>query len=111
MTDFGIPRSKVVAIVTDNGSNFVKAFKEFGIDYLEDNEPNVEHDSDSEDGEEDSNVEPDSEEEDETQVNPVPISEMFDGHGEDKYDLPPHMRCVAHTLNLVVTTDVRKVCA
>jgi hypothetical protein len=38
--EFSLQREQVVSTITDNGSNFVKAFKEFGCDFR------VENDSD-----------------------------------------------------------------
>jgi len=31
--EFSLRREQVVSTITDNGSNFVKAFKEFGCDF------------------------------------------------------------------------------
>lgn len=33
--EFGLNAEKVIASVTDNASNFVKAFREFGVEYSE----------------------------------------------------------------------------
>lgn len=79
---------KITATVTDNGSNFVKAFKMY--------QP-VE--SDSEDGEDEVPF---------TDVNDVLHSnESQDGDGV-VIALPPHHRCASHTLNLISCTDVEK---
>ncbi|XP_025094494.1 uncharacterized protein LOC112564105 [Pomacea canaliculata] len=73
-------QNKVVRIVTDNASNFVKAFRVFGQDQSPE-------DSDS-----------DEEEENITSVEFLP--------GEStSVVLPPHQRCAAHTLNLVASKD------
>lgn len=80
---------KITATVTDNGSNFVKAFKLY--------QPVV--DSDSEDGEDDTPF---------TDVNAVLHSEESqDGDGV-MITLPPHHRCASHTLSLISCTDVEK---
>ncbi|XP_061477277.1 uncharacterized protein LOC133381813 [Rhineura floridana] len=94
--------NKVVCITTDNGTNFVKAFKVFM-----DKEPAeaAGTSDDDEDG--------DHEEEAETEF--VPISEILDTRlkaEEEAVDsgeyfvLPPHQRCASHTLNLVATQDI-----
>lgn len=81
--DFGLSTDKIEATVTDNGSNFVKAFKEFGlsIESMED------FDSDSE--EDVSNG----------------SHENFE---EQENILPSHLRCAAHTLNLCAVSDANK---
>lgn len=101
-------QDKVRRTTTDNGSNFVKAFVHFG----EDAEvlPEVVPD----DGEllEDDPVDfvelvqdPDTIE---VQPEVIEIEEIFEmgaaGGGQQNI-LPAHMRCAAHTLNLVATTD------
>ena len=92
---------KVIGTITDNGSNFVKAFSVYSTSLPEFSEAAMPEDS--EDVEEDEivfedlnrllQVDDGSTEEDLTQV---------------QYELPPHQRCAAHTLNLVASTDVDK---
>ncbi|CAI5682826.1 unnamed protein product [Oreochromis niloticus] len=80
-------QGKVSATVTDNGSNFVKAFNEYG-------------DSETEDGLEDT---------DDVQFDDVTtVLEEEQEHEELNFFLPPHQRCAAHTLNLIATTDLDK---
>ncbi|KAL7388121.1 hypothetical protein ABVT39_007546 [Epinephelus coioides] len=78
--------NKVTATVTDNGSNFVKAFKMY--------QP---VDSDSEEYDE---------EEDEVTFTDVVDALYTEGDGE--FFLPPHHRCASHTINLISTNDVEK---
>ena len=89
-TEFEI-RSKVSKTTTDNGSNFVKAFSVFAVS------------SDCE--EQENNDDPDEDE-------GCQFEDVFDDLTRAKegfeYQLPPHQRCAAHTLNLISTTDAQK---
>ena len=88
---------KVCATITDNGSNFVKAFTVFSDsanDTAEDVEPEGE-DVAFEDIDELLTLDPE-----ETNID--------DNLTQVQYDLPPHYRCAAHTLNLVASKDANK---
>ncbi|XP_021953530.2 uncharacterized protein LOC110850405 [Folsomia candida] len=82
MSDFELVRDKITCIVTDNGSNFVKAFKEYGIDYQTEDEIS------------------ESEEEIDLLDREEFVSQIL---------LPSHQRCASHTLSLVATTDLNNV--
>lgn len=79
-TFFGLNTTNIIMTITDNGSNFVKAFRDHGL---------RQSDYDGEEAEEDSEDE-------------MPIFE------NDKY-LPKHERCASHTLNLLATTDFQRI--
>ena len=94
--EFGLTCKNVVGCVTDNGSNFTKAFREFGVEY------GVEEDLD--DG-------------------PVDVAEHLDYSCDDLHTvlnadselmttavivLPPHHPCSSHTLSLLAVTDVQE---
>lgn len=81
---------KVVATVTDNASNFAKAFRVC--------QPcNLESESENEEG--------DDEEPTFTDV----IKALSTASGDDgQFSLPPHYRCASHTINLISTSDVDK---
>uniref|UniRef100_A0A3B3QSQ4 HAT C-terminal dimerisation domain-containing protein n=1 Tax=Paramormyrops kingsleyae TaxID=1676925 RepID=A0A3B3QSQ4_9TELE len=84
-SSYGISH-KITSTVTDNGSNFVKAFKRF--------QPVQEVSEDDED-----------------EVTFTDINDILQNSGGDEVvmiTLPPHQRCAAHTLNLVSCTDVDK---
>uniref|UniRef100_A0A3Q3FBP4 HAT C-terminal dimerisation domain-containing protein n=1 Tax=Labrus bergylta TaxID=56723 RepID=A0A3Q3FBP4_9LABR len=89
-SSYGISH-KITTTVTDNGSNFVKAFKRY--------QP----------------VEQDDSDDDEDEVAFTNISDalqtpvVFDDDGNEVViTLLPHQRCASHTLNLVSCTDVDK---
>ncbi|KAL4097877.1 hypothetical protein QTP88_022580 [Uroleucon formosanum] len=83
-------QNKITLIVTDNASNFVKAFKIFN-----ENSEITEILS--------------KEDENEEVVRSVEIFDILDNVIVENLDcltLPPHQRCAAHTLNLIATVDI-----
>ncbi|XP_031327898.1 uncharacterized protein LOC116159121 [Photinus pyralis] len=78
---FGLTQNKIVGTITDNGSNFVKAFKEFHAD-----------------------EDKDLEEED---VFSIANVDNEDPLTTESFSLPKHVRCASHTLNLIGTTDYK----
>nr|XP_042894548.1 uncharacterized protein LOC107449432 [Parasteatoda tepidariorum] len=99
--EFGLYANKIEATITDNGSNFVKAFEMFGI-----------HPASIIDGY--LNIIDPSEEDDIKIREYSDISQdMDDGEVEIVDDnlrksLPKHLRCCSHTLNLIAASDVNK---
>uniref|UniRef100_A0A2A4JC28 HAT C-terminal dimerisation domain-containing protein n=1 Tax=Heliothis virescens TaxID=7102 RepID=A0A2A4JC28_HELVI len=109
---FGIDSRKVLSTITDNGSNFVKAFKEFGVEIdtcdsievveFNDIDPDVE---DIFNASEDVQSEVSSTtSHDKSETDPLPLE-----NARVSLELPAHLRCSAHKLNLCATTDAGKV--
>lgn len=101
LKEYGIPVEKITCCVTDNGSNFVKAFKEFQVEVATDEQ------SDDEELGDDEN---------QTDVVRIDLCDLIteasacnqsdeqlhmDDEADDPIVLPAHQRCASHTLNLV----------
>jgi hypothetical protein len=94
-TEFGI-RRKTVRTTTDSGSNFVKAFSVFGK---------------QETGDDDGESTDESEDDDVGSVSrdvAVDLDSLLSNVTSYEYELPCHLRCAAHALNLVSTSDADK---
>lgn len=111
-TEFKIS-SKVNCTITDNGSNFLKAFDMFKRPSSPEENPAADEDvSHDEDEEEDDfvfigigdilNCGPE-------EVDLGDADHDLSLEVEDHIHLPPHMRCTCHSLNLVATTDVKNI--
>ncbi|KYN19763.1 hypothetical protein ALC57_07916, partial [Trachymyrmex cornetzi] len=106
--NFNIDCKKITATITDNGSNFLKAFKEYGV---KENSMEIVADveeefvaivTDDHDDTFDSNSNNGSDEDILTTSN----NENID---QDLHNcLPNHLKCAAHTISPYVTTDVTK---
>lgn len=97
--EFNLNVEKIVATVTDNGSNFVKAFKTFGV---KEQIINIETEEDYSNSSLTSSSDEEEEEEEleEERGNHTQTNDQF------TYLLPRHIRCAAHTLNLCITSDM-----
>lgn len=101
-TEFSI-REKIVRTTTDNGSNFMKAFRVYGQTDKSNNPKPVGEG----DGEEDDGGQNDEEEESAEGVEFVDAGALLDEDDYLEYQLPKHHRCARHLLNLVSTVKQR----
>ena len=101
---------KVTATITDNGSNFVKAFAMFHQSPLDSSSTTTEEatilsmDDDSDESLENTETEEVIFE----NMDDLLTVDTEDDHTQVQYDLPAHERCAAHTLNLIASTDIDK---
>lgn len=102
--EFKIDVKKIVATVTDNGANFVKAFKEYQNN---DNDDNDDDNSDESDVEHDFNENEPATDAD-NEVRAADMTAILEPVQEPEVDvyLPPHLRCASHTLNLIGSHDI-----
>lgn len=85
--EYGLSHECIVATVTDNGANFVKAFKEFNVSA-------VCVDEEGQNDEEDLTF--------------ITVDSSDSEENETGIILPTHLQCACHTLSLVATTDAKK---
>lgn len=118
MNTFCITNSKVTYIITDNTSNFGKCFHTFSSSITSDHSTanydigNLNSDKSGSDTIE--NSDSDSEHSDEN-IGRKNVSSIFfnqdiqEQENDNRYYLPNYITCVAHSLNLISTTDIFKI--
>ena len=128
---FGL-EGKITRTVTDNGSNFLKSFRKFGprsglaatahlppaedMDDVEEvlpSQPQPQYRNEREDG---APGDHEYDNDDEIHLPPgsyhhVHVADILEKGSEEGglYKLPEHLRCAAHTMNLVASQDVKNV--
>jgi hypothetical protein len=101
-SEFGI-QNKIVRTTTDNGSNFLKAFRMYG-EQDENNNANDVSDESEDNGEEMG----DEGQHLEGEVDFVDATAILNEDDGLQFHLPKHHRCTCHLLNLVSTVDAEK---
>ena len=96
-SEFGI-QNKIIRTTTDNGSNFLKAFRMYGEQDENNNSPS---DESEDDGDEDQEL-------DGVEVDFVDVTSILNEDDGLQFQLPKHHRCACHLLNLVSTVDAAK---
>ncbi len=97
--------TKTLATVTDNGSNFVKAFTEFSQTLTEVQVQQPLQNELNDDNEDDDTIDQYIVFEDMDNIL-TRTQEQLVLDEEDGLKLPPHQRCASHTLNLVAVHDI-----
>jgi hypothetical protein len=108
---------KVNVMITDSGSNFLKAFKVFGGNELTEDQDNLQNyeDGDCEDDDDVVFIDLDeifqehrAQEQEQTVENEDADSET-ENECRERIKLPYHVKCPCHLLNLIATTDISKI--
>ena len=90
--------SKIVRCVTDNGSNFLKAFREFGLESADASEQADDGDSSTDDPDDSVDAE----------LSFANVHDLLDADSSScNIILPPHHPCSSHTLSLIAVSDVQ----
>lgn len=95
-TEFDI-REKIVRTTTDNGANFLKAFRVFG-----------QMDNNNNEGEDGDGSRDENEDTDEEEVEFLDAGALLEKDDFLEFQLLKHHRCACHLLNLVSTVDASK---
>jgi hypothetical protein len=90
--------NKTIKTVTDNGSNFCKAFRLFSNNLSVDEDPVDNETTEANDDNDSDEIEP-------ILITGILREQNDDNDESESYSLPPHHKCTAHTLNLVATKD------
>ncbi|XP_060872601.1 uncharacterized protein LOC132946572 [Metopolophium dirhodum] len=120
METYNLNNSKITHIVTDNATNFGKCFRIFSNVLEQSNEYDVGNfnidDSDTEcaiDYDHDSESDNENNYPDIERINVGSVLTNYYKTNEHKnynhFCLPQHMTCIAHSLNLIATTDISKI--
>ncbi|KAF0752611.1 Dimer Tnp hAT domain-containing protein [Aphis craccivora] len=111
---YKIRTSKITHIITDNASNFGKAFCTFSKSSTIEYDPHYVGNLDELESDEDTSVDSDNKN---NLPSPIDIEYtdvgqlLYESNGSDStnFSLPNHLTCVAHSLNLIATIDVAKI--
>lgn len=111
---YQIKSSKITHIITDNSSNFGKAFRTFSKISTIESDPHYVGNLGELDTDEETQIDSDNEN---NLSSPIDIEYvdvgqlLYESNSSDctNFSLPDHLTCCAHTLNLIATTDVAKI--